>query len=168
MQQERRRDIMPMKLNVGISRKVGEPNYGSRGASINLELEVDQSLIEQPARLKQRIEKLFALARAAVADELAACRPNPSDADTHRRQHATAAQYPARAGLPADTSPAADNGRSQTERPATASQLRALRSIAARRGLDLATIVRGEFGCTPSQLSLPQASWLIDHLKAAR
>jgi hypothetical protein len=33
-----------MKLNVGLSRKVGEPNYGSRGASVNLEL--DNSPVE--------------------------------------------------------------------------------------------------------------------------
>ncbi|MGZ0174755.1 MAG: hypothetical protein ACKVHE_35095 [Planctomycetales bacterium] len=31
---------MPMKLNVGLSRKIGEPNFGSRGASVNLELEL--------------------------------------------------------------------------------------------------------------------------------
>ena len=29
-----------IKLNCGFSRKVGEANYGSRGASVNLELEL--------------------------------------------------------------------------------------------------------------------------------
>ena len=42
---------MPMTLNVGLSRKVGEPNYGSRGASVNLELELDNSLVEQPEQV---------------------------------------------------------------------------------------------------------------------
>ena len=30
-----------IKLNAGFSRKVGEPNYGSRGASVNVELELE-------------------------------------------------------------------------------------------------------------------------------
>ena len=30
-----------IKLNCGFSRKVGEANYGSRGASVNLELEIE-------------------------------------------------------------------------------------------------------------------------------
>ena len=45
---------MPLKLNVGLNRKVGEPNYGSRGASINLELELDSAVIDSPDRLRDR------------------------------------------------------------------------------------------------------------------
>ena len=37
---------MPMKLNVGVSRKVGLPDYGSVGASCGIELEVDGSLLQ--------------------------------------------------------------------------------------------------------------------------
>ena len=43
-----------LKLNAGISRKVGEPNYGSRGATVHLELEVESHLIQDPdARLRR-------------------------------------------------------------------------------------------------------------------
>jgi hypothetical protein len=38
---------MPMKLNVGVSRKMGLPDYGSVGASCNLDLELDSGLIER-------------------------------------------------------------------------------------------------------------------------
>ena len=39
---------MPMTLNVGLSRKVGEANYGSRGASVNFAVELEASLIREP------------------------------------------------------------------------------------------------------------------------
>jgi hypothetical protein len=66
-----------MKLNVGLSRKVGEPNYGSRGASMNLELELDNSLVEQPKRLRDRIRQLYQLAKASVDEELNANSQEP-------------------------------------------------------------------------------------------
>ena len=56
-----------LKLNIGVSQKVGQPNYGSRGASAHLELELESELVAQPAQLQERIRHLFALARDAVS-----------------------------------------------------------------------------------------------------
>ena len=61
---------MPLKLNVGLSRKVGEANFGSRGASVNLELELDSGLAGEPERLHDRIRQLFRLAKESVDNEL--------------------------------------------------------------------------------------------------
>jgi hypothetical protein len=61
---------MPLKLNVAISRKIGQPNYGSRGATVGLELDIDAELIEKPRQLHAQISRLFRLARASVDREL--------------------------------------------------------------------------------------------------
>ena len=37
-----------LHLNIGFSRKVGEANYGSRGASVNLEIEVESGTCAYP------------------------------------------------------------------------------------------------------------------------
>ena len=59
-----------IKLNAGFSRKVGEANYSSRGASVNLELELESSLISDPDKMHEKIRNLFLLARKAVDEEL--------------------------------------------------------------------------------------------------
>jgi hypothetical protein len=61
---------MPLKLNIAMSRKIGEPNYGSRGATVGLEMEVDSSLVNQPRQLHERIARLFRLAKQSVDREL--------------------------------------------------------------------------------------------------
>lgn len=61
---------MPVKLNIGLSRKVGEPNYGSRGASIHLEVELENGVLNDPALMRDRVQGLYALARQSVDDEL--------------------------------------------------------------------------------------------------
>jgi hypothetical protein len=61
---------MPLNLNVGCSRKVGEANYGSRGASVNLQLELESSLASNTDRLQDHIRRLFSMARASVEEEL--------------------------------------------------------------------------------------------------
>ena len=50
---------MPLKTNVGVSRKVADNNYGSRGASVNLEVELDSTLINDPERFHERIRQVF-------------------------------------------------------------------------------------------------------------
>ena len=60
-----------LKLNAGFSRKVGEANFGSRGASVNVVLEVESGLIGDADALMDRIRKLFTIAKRAVDSELA-------------------------------------------------------------------------------------------------
>ena len=63
---------MALKLNVGVSRKVGLPDYGSVGASCNLELEVEVGLLERDLdAFHARVRDAYVAAHQAVHDELA-------------------------------------------------------------------------------------------------
>jgi hypothetical protein len=134
-----------LKLNIGVSKKVGESNYGSRGASVNLELELDSALVEQPDRLKERVRQIFSLAKTSVDDEL--------NGTANGNGHATNGNGTAR--------------RNGTPRRSTASQVRALNTIADRQQVDLPKLLRDRFGFNePSELSITEASQLIDELKS--
>ena len=72
-----------LKLNAGFSRKVGESNFGSRGASVNVELELESHLINDPDGLRSRISGLFDLARRSVDDELKSQSPAPGNTNNN-------------------------------------------------------------------------------------
>ena len=131
-----------LKLNVGLARKIGEANYSSRGASVNLELEVESTLVEEPRRLQERIHDLFQLAQASIDEKLEGSRTNG-----HQQQ----------------------NGhRKSTARPATHSQCRALRAIADRQRLDLNELLHERYDVDrPEDLGISQASAMIDQLRGA-
>lgn len=139
-----------LKLNVGFNRKTGEPNYGSRGASVNLELDLDINLVKQPERLRKRVRQLFDMARLSVEEELRGGNgaPKPPDnaaAECHQNGKAAAPR--------------------QETRRATANQVRALRAIAGRQEIDLAALLSERFNLVdPAALSLAAASQLIDEL----
>lgn len=137
---------MPLTLAVGHSRKVGEPNYGSRGASVNLQMELEASVVRDPDELRRKIKYLFGLAKSCVEDELAASQPNGS------RKNGSAKP----------------NSSEQTSnRHATDKQVRALHAIAGRLRLNLASELRTRFDVgRPDELSVQQASEFIDALKA--
>ena len=61
---------MPLKTNIGVSRKVADNKYGSRGANVNLEVELDSTLINEPERFHDRIRQVFRLAQQAIDEEL--------------------------------------------------------------------------------------------------
>lgn len=78
---------MPVKLNIGLSRKVGEPNYGSRGASVHLEVELDSGVLQNAAQLRERVRDLYQLARQSVDEELH--RPDGDPSPDHREERPT-------------------------------------------------------------------------------
>jgi hypothetical protein len=146
---------MALKLNVGASKKVGEPNYSSRGASVNVELELDTSLIAEPQKLRDRIRDLFDVVRSSLVEEL-----NGNGAA--RSAHADQQQHHGN-GHAGNDSP---NGQGQP-RGATQSQVKALFAISKSRGLNLNEVIRDRYRCgKPEQLSIREASQLIDSLKS--
>jgi hypothetical protein len=157
---------MALKLNVGVSRKVGLPDFGSVGASCNLELEVDAGLLERDLdAFHARVRDVYVAAHQAVHDELARLQapveaPHDPPASPHREP---ANGHPGSDGH-ADRPPA---GRSCPRRPATENQVRAIRSIASRQHADLDGLLRDYGVGRPEDLSLKQASELIDALKTA-
>jgi hypothetical protein len=62
---------MPIHINVGLSKKVGQPNYSSLAASCTVQFEAGHGLLESgPVEFQQRVSDAFAACSQAVHDEL--------------------------------------------------------------------------------------------------
>jgi hypothetical protein len=151
---------MPLKLNVGLSRKVGEADYGSRGASVNIEMELESSLVGEPAKLQERIRQIFGIVRTSLAEEL----------NGNGQAHGNGRD---KNGAPAATTRTTNGGGDTVARPATTSraatqsQIRAIHAITKDQGIKLARLLRGRYQVDrPEDLGIKQASELIDSLKS--
>lgn len=142
---------MPIKLNIGLSRKVGEANFGSRGASCSVEVEAEATLLlTEPAELQRRIQAAFDACRQAVDTELDRT-PESGEVTTARTAGSTPRPTPA----------------ARATRPATSSQLRAIHAIASRHNVELRPLVQQRYHTGRlEELSITQASELIDELKS--
>lgn len=162
---------MSLKLNVGVSKKVGLPDYGSLGASCSLEVDLASTLLNDPESLRVALARVYAICRVAVSKELAVQKAAPGGSlgpQDCREGHpgAAAAQWAngERASTGARPSDASKQG--IAPRRATASQIRALHAIAKRQNLDATNVVQSRFGVDrPEDLSITQASELIDSSK---
>lgn len=151
---------LPMlRLNTGIARKIGLPNYGSAGASCNLEIELDAGLFQDLEQLQQAVRRAYAACNHAVQHELARTTGGHQASGRHDALAARDATRGHTTAILADTV-------TTDIRPATRSQVRAIRAIAARRRVVLQALLQERFGIgAADELSLPQASELIDELK---
>ncbi len=154
---------MPLKLSVGLSKKIGQPNYGSLGASCGVEFEIDAAVLHgEPQRFHAHVHEAFVACRQAIDEELSRLHESSGDA----REAATSGNYP-RAMQGPDRSNR--GGGRRPSRLATPAQLQALTALADRRGFDLESYVASECGvATSNQLTLAQASRLIDCLRSTR
>ena len=180
---------MPVKLNIGLSRKVGEANFGSRGASINLEVELDIGTLNDADQLRERVRDLYELARQSVDDELhrAADDRNPApraDELSVNRLHGHSGNGHAANSVPRNghavnsqtngTSNRHANGRANGHSQRTVevarasqSQIRAIYAITKRLGLDPHAIILEKFRIYRIEdLTMREASGLIDDLKS--
>jgi hypothetical protein len=149
---------MPMKLQVGASRKIADGHYGSRGASVGLEIELDGSLVLDAATLQERIRQLFYLVRQSLAEQLSGAGASPGDHTPTKNKKPSAP----------NGSPANGRRRNGLVRPATSAQIKALQAITQQQGVDLSAILRQHYGLErPEDLSVELASDLIGSLRSA-
>jgi hypothetical protein len=151
---------MPLKLNVGASRKIGEPNYGSRGASVHVEVELDAALIRKPFKLHKHIRQLFAIVGGAVAEELSGRKDSPAQATANQAHHHAAASANGKANRL--------NGAGNVQpRLATIPQVKAILTLASTHQVDLTALLQARFQVDkPEHLTVSQASDIIGTLKA--
>lgn len=152
---------MTLKINVGLSRKIGQPNFGSLGASCHVDIEIDaQTLHDDPQRLRAKVRDAFAVCKQSVDAELA--NSGQPDAEPQHLPYSSTGQsgWQHREIHPA---PARSNG---ATRAATPAQVKAIHAIASKSGVQLASELENRFSVSdPRQLNVRQASEMIDHLK---
>jgi hypothetical protein len=165
-----------LKLNVGFSRKIGEANYGSRGASVNLEIEVESGLVREPDKLQAKMDYLFGLAKSSVDAQLngngnseqtgASSAQNHNLNGSHGHSSSTNGNGSHAAGDSSGNRNGNGGHRASEKQVKFVNQLaRGIRGLGVRR---LETLTGKMFGKPLADLNSLDASSLIDTLKAVK
>lgn len=174
---------MPMTVKVGVAKKLGQPDYGSLGASCDIELELDGGLLfNNLDGLQNKVRAAYTACRQAVNEELAnqtgsaatgVTSPGADRASRSTNGCNRSEGDPAPRGNPNRDGGGDVNGSQnghpphRSRRAATSAQVRALHSIATRQNFNLTDLLRERFHLFKAEeLSLREASQLIDELNA--
>jgi hypothetical protein len=93
-----------MKIRLCVHRKEGRPSYGSDGVGLELELELDSSLLNSPGAFGDCIRLHFGMLEREVADELdrlrSASEPEPAPEPARTAQNGAGRALTPRDGQP--------------------------------------------------------------------
>ncbi len=173
---------MPLKLSVGLSRKLGQPNYGSLGAVCQVELELDQSLLQSDLEtFQRRVQRAYVACSQAVDDELARQQQRMSHSDSAALMTGGSADVGGAGDFGRSSGrqePPSGNGESHRATPRSSrgqisdKQLQYIRQLAGQISevgmAGLPTLCSRMFGKDLPVLSSFEASSLIDQLKAIK
>jgi hypothetical protein len=170
-----------LKLHAGVSKKVGLPGFSSASASCTIEAELDSSLLNDTGGFQVVVRRAYQSCEQAVQDQIARL-TSDGDREPHPQEVVEVRTSPAITGASVNRIPTTQfaTNRADTQasnratfrdapspRPATDSQVKAIRAICARRKVDLVGLLRERFGLTTAdELGIRQASALIDELKS--
>ena len=145
-----------IKLSVGACKKITDGNYGSRGGNVNIEVEVDSSLVGDSAKLQAHIRHLFELARRSLTEELQANNEHASVEDSHHHHH--------------DGGSFNGNGNAVTVTPvrfATEKQIICIQGLARKHGVPVPELLKQAGVRVFNDMSVRQASQMIEGLKGS-
>jgi hypothetical protein len=168
-----------LKLHAGVSKKVGLPGFSSASASCNIEAELDSTLLNDIEGFQIVVRRAYQSCEKAVEDQIARLTSDDQHNTSQPQEIVEVRTSPAISGARITTNGAVTDRAdlpvtnraafrdASSPRPATASQVKAIRAIAARRKIDLVGLLRDRFGLTTAdELGIRQASNLIDELKS--
>ena len=148
-----------IKLSVGACKKITDGNYGSRGGTVGIEIEVDSSLVGDSAKLQAHIRHLFELARRSLTEELQANNePACVDETYHQRDGAIL------------NGNGNGNGNAVTVAPvrfATEKQIICIQGLARKHGIPVPELLKQAGVRVFNDLSVRQASQMIESLKSS-
>lgn len=156
---------MPVTVNVGYNEKLGQPDFGSIGASCHIECQLDGPLLENPDAFQAKVRDLYSACSTAAKEQLARHRAGNDVLPKN------GSAKPANGALPTATRRSSQDNGSTTHR-ASKRQMdfleqltRQIPQVGVRRLESLAQRVCKK---PVAQLSSFDASSLIDTLKAIK
>ena len=146
-----------IKLSVGACKKITDGNYGSRGGNVNIEVEVDSSLVGDSAKLQAHIRHLFELARRSLTEELQSNNEHACVEDSHHQRNESSFNGNG-AGNAVTVAPV---------RYATEKQIICIQGLARKHGIPVPELLKQAGVRVFNDLSVRQASQMIESLKSS-
>ena len=157
---------MTVTINVGYSEKLGQPDFGSIGASCHIECELDGRLVlESPDEFQAKVRELYTACSNAAKEELARHQAGNEVSPRNGSRKSSNGVTSATAGNPSSNGGSSHHRASKRQMDFLEQLARQIPQVGVRRLEPLAQRICGK---PVAELSSFDASSLIDTLKAIK